>query len=56
MTGSVGSHTWLVAAAYLAAGVIGGLVLRGLFTGSSARRSRPAGAAATFSLSTIRAA
>jgi small-conductance mechanosensitive channel len=31
MTGSVNSHTWIVAAAYLAAGVIGFLVLRGLF-------------------------
>jgi small-conductance mechanosensitive channel len=32
MTASVGSHTWLVAGAYLAAGVIGAVVLRGLFT------------------------
>jgi small-conductance mechanosensitive channel len=32
MTGSVNSHTWIVAAAYLAAGVIGTLALRGLFT------------------------
>jgi small-conductance mechanosensitive channel len=29
MTGSVSSHTWIVAAVYLAAGVIGGVVLRG---------------------------
>ncbi|HEX3955249.1 MAG TPA: mechanosensitive ion channel family protein [Trebonia sp.] len=32
MTGPVSSHTWIVAAAYLAAGVIGALALRGLFT------------------------
>ena len=32
MTGSVSSHTWLVAAVYLAAGIISALVLRGLFT------------------------
>jgi small-conductance mechanosensitive channel len=30
MTGSVSSHTWIVAAVYLAAGVIGFLALRGL--------------------------
>jgi small-conductance mechanosensitive channel len=30
MTASVGSHTWIVAAVYLAAGVIGFLALRGL--------------------------
>jgi small-conductance mechanosensitive channel len=32
MTGSVSSHTWIVAAVYLAAGVIGALALRVLFT------------------------
>ena len=32
MTGSVSSHTWIVAAGYLAAGVIGAFALRGLFT------------------------
>ena len=32
MTGSVSSHTWIVAAAYLAAGIVGALVLRGLLT------------------------
>ena len=32
MTGPVSSHTWIVAAAYLAAGVIGALALRVLFT------------------------
>jgi small-conductance mechanosensitive channel len=32
MTGSVSTHTWLVAAAYVAAGIIGAIVLRGLFT------------------------
>jgi small-conductance mechanosensitive channel len=32
MTGSVNSHTWIVVAAYLAAGIIGAFVLRGLFT------------------------
>ena len=30
MTGSVSSHTWIVAAVYLAAGVIGALALRGV--------------------------
>ncbi len=30
MTGSVSSHTWIVAAVYLAAGVVGALVLRGV--------------------------
>jgi len=30
MTGSVSSHTWIVAGAYLAAGVIGALALRGV--------------------------
>lgn len=30
MTGSVSSHTWIVAAAYLGTGVIGALVLRGV--------------------------
>ncbi len=32
MTGSVSSHTWMMAAAYLVAGVFGALALRGLFT------------------------
>ena len=32
MTGSVSSHTWIVAAVYLAAGVIVALSLRGLLT------------------------
>ena len=32
MTGSVNSHTWIVAGSYLAAGVIGALVLRRLLT------------------------
>ena len=32
MTGSVSSHTWLVAGSYLAAGIIGALLLRVLFT------------------------
>jgi len=32
MTGPVSSHTWIMAAAYLAAGIVGVLVLRGLFT------------------------
>jgi small-conductance mechanosensitive channel len=32
MTGPVSSHTWILAAAYLAAGIVGFLVLRGLFT------------------------
>src|ERR1700743_3666693 len=32
MTGSVSSHIWIVAAAYLAAGIVGALVLRGVFT------------------------
>jgi small-conductance mechanosensitive channel len=32
MTGPVNSHTWILAAAYLGAGAIGFLVLRGLFT------------------------
>ncbi|HTU72016.1 MAG TPA: mechanosensitive ion channel domain-containing protein [Trebonia sp.] len=31
MAGPVSSHTWIMAAAYLAAGVVGVLVLRGLF-------------------------
>src|ERR1700739_1886306 len=31
MTGPASSHTWIMAAAYLAAGVIGILVLRSLF-------------------------
>jgi len=31
MTGPVSSHTWIMAAAYLAAGIVGFLVLRGLF-------------------------
>ncbi len=32
MTGHVSSHTWLVASAYLAAGIVGGLVLRRVLT------------------------
>jgi small-conductance mechanosensitive channel len=32
MTGSVSSHTWIMAGAYVAAGVIGALALRGLLT------------------------
>jgi small-conductance mechanosensitive channel len=32
MTGPLNSHTWIMAAAYLAAGVIGALALRGLLT------------------------
>jgi small-conductance mechanosensitive channel len=32
MTGSVSSHTWIVAAVYLAAGVIGAFALRGVLT------------------------
>jgi small-conductance mechanosensitive channel len=32
MTGSVSSHTWIMAGAYVAAGVIGPLALRGLLT------------------------
>jgi small-conductance mechanosensitive channel len=32
MTGSVNSHTWIVAAAYVAAGVVGAIVLRALLT------------------------
>ena len=30
MTSAVGSHTWLVAAAYLAAGLIGAVALRAI--------------------------
>src|SRR5512146_3558349 len=32
MTSAVGSHTWLVAAAYVAAGLIGGVALRAILT------------------------
>jgi small-conductance mechanosensitive channel len=51
-TASVSSHTWLVAAAYLASGVIGALVLRGLFARLHRRveqtRSRGGDIAAAF--------
>ena len=41
MTGSVSSHTWIVAAVYLAVGVAGGLSLRGILSRLQ-RRARPA--------------
>jgi len=41
MTGSVGSHTWIVAGAYLAAGVIGAVVLRRLLTRLHRKTDRP---------------
>jgi small-conductance mechanosensitive channel len=52
MTGSVGSHTWIVAGAYLAAGVVGAVALRGLFgrlrRGAGLARWRGGGIAVEF--------
>jgi small-conductance mechanosensitive channel len=41
MTGSVSSHTWIVAAVYLGAGVVGALALRRLLTRLHRKTERP---------------
>jgi len=40
MTGAVSSHAWIVAASYLAAGVVGAIALRVLFTRVQRRAER----------------